>query len=175
MTDPFPKRRGSKRGNRSPRGVWIPLGLAIQLVRLHSIREISVLLVFPEHAAKVPGAAAQDDDDAAAADTRPRGKAQKPERRETPNAQAAAAVPAQVTPPQDPGARMADLRTRLGKMHVPAANHFERIAEWAGHIVDSKTELSADDWSRADAGIEEAQRAAETIGRAQDNASRAEH
>lgn len=113
------------------------------------------------------GAAAQDDDDAAAADShRPQGR-QKPQRSETPNREAAAAVK-RATIPNSPATRMADLRTRLASMHVPGAKHMETIAEWVGHVVDSKTELTGDDWSRADAGIEQARAAGEVLGRAAD-------
>jgi hypothetical protein len=121
----------------------------------------------------IVGAAAQDDDDAAAAD-QGRPQRQKPERRETPNREAAAAVK-RATTPSTPAARMADLRTRLASMHVPGAKHMEQIAEWIGHVVDSKTELTADDWSRADAGIEQAKGSVDVLGRAQDNGARAEH
>lgn len=117
------------------------------------------------------GAAAQDDDDAAAAD-HGRTARQKPQPRQTPNRDAAAAVAqrVQVKPPASPAARMADLRTRLASMHVPGAKHMEQIAEWVGHMVDSKTELTADDWSRADAGIEQAKAAGDVLGRGGDAA-----
>jgi hypothetical protein len=124
------------------------------------------------------GAAAQDDDDAAAAEGDRPQRRQPQGRRETPNAEAARTVSQkvqQVKSPATPGARMADLRTRLAAMHVPAANHFEVVAEFVGHLVDSKTELTADDWSRADAGIIQARDAGETLGRAHTNAGQAEH
>lgn len=114
------------------------------------------------------GAAAQDDDDAAAAD-HGRPQRQKPQPKQTPNRDAAAAV-RRATVPANPAARMADLRTRLAALHVPGAQHMQQIAEWVGHIVDSKTELTADDWSRADAGVEQAKAAGEVLGRGGDAA-----
>lgn len=122
------------------------------------------------------GAAAQDDDDAAAAD-HGRGPKAKPQTRTTPPREAAAAVAGKVkaTIPQSPAARMADLRTRLAKAGVPGAKHHEQIAEWVGHMVDSATNLTSDDWTRADTALEQAIAAGEVLGRAHDNGARAEH
>jgi hypothetical protein len=72
--------------------------------------------------------------------------------------------------PDSPEKRKADIKSRLNAMGIPGANHAELVSEWIGRPVDGQTVFSADDWSKADAGIEQAKQAGAAIARAHDNA-----
>lgn len=87
---------------------------------------------------------------------------------------AAAAKPANARPvPGDSMARKADLFSRMKELGIPGAKMAEQLGEWLGHMVDKGTVFTSDDWSRADAAIEQAKAAAETIARAQANVAQA--
>jgi hypothetical protein len=113
----------------------------------------------------VGGAATDEDDDAETA----RGGAHetaKPENR-------AAAIKAKIAEktngkpvPGDSIARKADLFLRMKEMGIPGAKMAEQLGEWLGHVVDKDTVFTADDWSRANAAIEQAEAASKTLAKA---------
>src|SRR5574340_328981 len=79
---------------------------------------------------------------------------------------AAAAKPANARPiPKDSLERKADLFRRMQEMGIPGAKMAEQLGEWIGHVVDKATVFTADDWSRADAAIEQAKQAADALTR----------
>lgn len=71
--------------------------------------------------------------------------------------------------PQTPEERRKDLRERMDKLGIPGAKQAEQVGEWIGRPVDSKTVLTADDWTRADAGLEQARANGEVLAKARGN------
>jgi hypothetical protein len=61
--------------------------------------------------------------------------------------------------PQTSDARKDDLKARMKSMGIEGAKMAEHLGEWIGRPVDKSTILTADDWSRADAAIEQTKQA----------------
>lgn len=73
--------------------------------------------------------------------------------------------------PPTPEARKADLKARMHKAGIPGAEIATLLGEWIGREVNGSTTISADDWMKADAGIEQLQKAGATLARAQHTTS----
>jgi hypothetical protein len=77
--------------------------------------------------------------------------------------------------PANPAARQADVSNRLLALGLKAkGDRLAKVGEWIGRAVDDSTALSADDWTRCDAGLEQMKAAQETLARAQGNGERAQ-
>lgn len=76
--------------------------------------------------------------------------------------------------PQTPEARKEDLKARMKAMGIPGAKMAEHLGEWIGRVVDKDTIFTADDWSKADAGIAQTKNGGEALAKARANVAAAE-